>query len=60
MKAVIVKIDLKTPGLRFKVTPRAKDWGKPMIEEPRYAIRTRRVQTSRFAYLTKFRTLFFV
>jgi hypothetical protein len=48
MKAVIVKIDLKTPGLRFKVTPRAKDWGKPMKEEPRYAIRTRRVTTRSF------------
>ena len=48
MKAVIVKIDLKTPGLRFKVTPRAKEWGKPMKNEPRYVIRTRRTTVRKF------------
>ena len=48
MKAVIVKVNLNTPGLRFKVTPRAKNWGEPMKEDPRYAVRTRRMTTIKF------------
>ncbi len=50
MKAAAVRIDLNTPGLRFKVTPRDKDWGKPMPDysNPDYVIRTRRATTRSF------------
>ena len=50
IKAAAVRIDLTTPGLRFKVTPRDRDWGKPMPDysNPEYVIRTRRVTTRKF------------
>ena len=50
MKVAAVRIDLKTPGLRFKVTGRAENWGKPMPDysKPEYAVRTLRVTTRKF------------
>ena len=47
IKLAAVKIDLTTPQLRFHVTGRDKDWGKPMPGfEKKFVIRTRR-QTCR-------------
>ncbi|MBO5766395.1 MAG: phosphodiester glycosidase family protein [Lentisphaeria bacterium] len=47
-----VKIDLSTPGMRFKVTGRDKDWGKPMPDadqkRQKYTIRTARRKTRHF------------
>ena len=52
IKLAAVKIDLTTPGLRFKMTPRDKDWGKNMPDyshpKQKYTIRTRRETTRSF------------
>ena len=47
LKMAAVKIDLTNPRLRFKMTSRDKDWGKPMPGfEKKFVVRTRR-QTCR-------------
>jgi hypothetical protein len=47
IKMAAVKVDLTNPKLRFKVTSRDKDWGKPMPGfEKKFVIRTKR-QTCR-------------
>ena len=45
-----VRVDLKTPGLFFKVTGRADDaeWGSVMPDCPEYQVRTRRETTRSF------------
>ena len=49
MKIVAVRVDLTDKKLRFQMTPRAKDWGKPMPGfEKRYVIRTERKTCRRF------------
>lgn len=48
MKAYMMRIDLKTPGLRFTGTRRDADWGRPMPDYTNGIIRTRRVTTERF------------
>ena len=48
IKLAIVRVDLKTPGLRFKMTPRAEGWGKPMPDFPKLTIRTRRMTCRKF------------
>ena len=43
LKMAAVKVDLTNPKLRFKMTSRDKDWGKPMPGfEDKFVIRTRR------------------
>ena len=43
LKMAAVKVDLSNPRLRFKMTSRDKDWGKPMPGfEKKFVIRTRR------------------
>ena len=43
LKMAAVKVDLSNPKLRFKMTSRDKDWGKPMPGfEKKFVIRTRR------------------
>lgn len=44
----IVRIDLKTPGLRFAVTKRDENHGKPMPDYPKLNIATKRERTSDF------------
>ena len=48
MKLAAVRVDLTAPGLRFKMTPRAENWGKPMSDVPQYTIRTRRITCRKF------------
>ena len=48
LKAAVVRVDLTTPKLRFKMTPRAKEWGKPMPGFPQHLIRTRRMTCRKF------------
>lgn len=48
MRIAIMRIDLRTPGLRLVTTGRDKDWGKPMPDCPRYSIATRRITTAEF------------
>lgn len=47
-KINIVRIDLKTPGLKFAVTPRDKDHGKPMPDYSKLNIATKRELTRDF------------
>ena len=43
LKMAAVKVDLTNPKLRFKMTSRDKDWGKPMPGfEKKFVIRTKR------------------
>ena len=54
LKGNILRIDLKTPGLRFTATGRDSDWGKPMPDhvpkegQQPFLIRTRRLATPAF------------
>ena len=48
VKLAAVRVDLKTPGLRFKMTPRASEWGKTMPGFPKLTIRTRRMTCRKF------------
>lgn len=48
MKVNLMRIDLRTPGLRFTGTGRDPDWGKPMPDYPKAKIRTRRIRTADF------------
>ncbi|MDD4817996.1 MAG: phosphodiester glycosidase family protein [Victivallaceae bacterium] len=50
MKMWFVRIDLATPGLNVRVTGRAADreWGTPMPDCPRFAVRTKRASTVDF------------
>ncbi len=50
MKAVVARIDLKTPGIRFTGTHRDAKWGEPMPDFTNSvkAIRTRRQTTADF------------
>ena len=48
MKTYLMRIDLKTSGLRFTGTPRAKGWGNPMPDYPKGIIRTERETTAEF------------
>ena len=48
MKLSAVRVDLSTPGIRFKMTPRDKEWGKPMKDLPKFTIRTRRMTCRKF------------
>ena len=43
-----LKIDLRAPGLRLVTTGRAPDWGKPMPDCEKFAIRTVRQRTLDF------------
>ena len=43
IKTYAVRIDLKAAKFRFKVTPRDKDWGKPMPDYPQGIIRAKRI-----------------
>ena len=43
IKAFAVRVDLKAAKFRFKITPRDKDWGKPMPDYPQGIIRTKRI-----------------
>lgn len=47
-KINIVRIDLKTPGLKLAVTPRGDNYGKPMPDYPKRTIATRRERTRDF------------
>ena len=48
IRASAVRVDLKAGKFRFKITPRDKDWGKPMPDYPKGIIRTRRVTARKF------------
>lgn len=48
IRAAAVRVDLKAAKFRFKITPRDKDWGKPMPDYPKGIIRTRRVTARKF------------
>lgn len=43
-----VRVDLRTPGLRFHVTGKAAEHGQKMPDAPEFTIRTRRVTTRQF------------
>ena len=43
-----LRIDTHTPGLKFHVTGRDKDYGKPMPDAPDFVIRTKRQTTKSF------------
>ena len=47
-KINIVRIDLKTPGLKFAVTQKDENHGKPMPDCPRFNIATKREMTRDF------------
>ena len=47
-KINIVRIDLKTPGLKLAVTPRGDNYGKPMPDFPKHNVATRRERTRDF------------
>ena len=46
MKAAIMRIDLKTPGLTLCTTGRDKDWGKEMPDRPGMKIATKRITSA--------------
>ncbi|AWI08398.1 phosphodiester glycosidase family protein [Ereboglobus luteus] len=48
LKINLMRIDLRTPGLKFTGTPRDADWGKPMPDYEKMVIRTKRVRTRDF------------
>ena len=49
LKMAAVRVDLTTPGLRFQMSQRDKDWGKPMPGfEKKYVIRTKRKTCRQF------------
>ena len=43
IRAAAVRIDFNAAKFRFKITPRDKDWGKPMPDYSKGIIRTRRI-----------------
>lgn len=48
IRAAAVRVDLQAAKFRFKITPRDKDWGKPMPDYPKGIIRTRRITCRKF------------
>ena len=48
IRAFAVRVDIGSGKFGFKVTPRDKDWGKPMPDYPKGTIRTRRVTCRKF------------
>ncbi len=48
IRASAVRVDLRAARFRFKITPRDKDWGKPMPDYPKGIVRTRRVTARKF------------
>ncbi|MGI5923576.1 MAG: phosphodiester glycosidase family protein [Lentisphaeria bacterium] len=48
MQINVARIDLDTPGLRFRATGRDADWGKPMPDFPGLNIQTKRQRTRDF------------
>ena len=48
LRIFALRIDLKTPGLRFHITPKAEKYGEKMPDAPEYIIRTRRITTRDF------------
>lgn len=48
MRAVVMRIDLTTPGLRFVTTGRDAEWGKPVPDHPGIRIATKRITTAEF------------
>ena len=48
MRVAVMRVDLKTPGLRFVTTGRDADWGKPMPDYPKIKVATKRITTADF------------
>ena len=48
IKCAAVRIDLSSPAVRFKVTPRSAKWGEKMPDFPQYTIRTDRKTCRKF------------
>ena len=48
LRIFALRIDLRTPGLRFHVTRKAPGYGRPMPDAPDFIIRTRRETTRAF------------
>ena len=48
IKCAAVRIDLSSPAVRFKVTPRSGKWGEKMPDFPQYTIRTDRKTCRKF------------
>ena len=48
IKCAAVRIDLSSPAIRFKVTPRSAKWGEKMPDFPQYTIRTDRKTCRKF------------
>lgn len=48
IRASAVRVDLRAAKFRFKITPRDRDWGKPMPDYPKGIIRTRRITARKF------------
>lgn len=48
IRVFALRVDLRTPGLRFHVTPRDEKYGQPMPDAPECIIRTRRTTTRDF------------
>ncbi|MBE6391687.1 MAG: phosphodiester glycosidase family protein [Lentisphaerae bacterium] len=48
IRAAAVRVDLGSGRFGFKMTPRDRDWGKPMPDYPKGIIRTRRVTCRKF------------
>ena len=48
IRAAVMRIDLKTPGLTLTTTGRDRDWGKIMPDRPGIRIATRRITSAEF------------
>lgn len=48
IKAAVMRVDLRTPGLTLSTTGRDKDWGKDMPDRPGIKIAVRRTTTANF------------
>lgn len=48
IKLSVVRIDLRNPKLRFKITGKSEKWGEPMEELPQFTINTERKRSRTF------------